>query len=297
MILELKDYSAEISLFEKIKRPEPCVSDEEYISFVREACSFLFHERTQSADLPEDAAELKRIFRGLLNERIPAPIPVHFEKIMNRILWTDRINAGIVEGISLLDLSEAFHLKTPVAEKIILWKGDITTLNVDAVVNASNIKLLGCFVPLHSCIDNAIHSSAGFQLRNDCAVIMGLQNEDEPAGFAKITRAYNLPSRFILHTVGPIVDGLLREEHALLLKNCYVSCLDLAERIEEIRSMAFCCISTGVFGFPIQEASEIAIRTVSAWLEKNPEAFDKIIFNVFSEYDYNVYCRALKCFE
>lgn len=173
--------------------------------------------------------------------------------------------------------------------KIVLWQGDITTLSVDAIVNAANSQMLGCFQPLHKCIDNAIHNRAGVQLRADCEVIMALQDNIEDTGIAKITRAYNLPSKFVLHTVGPIVQNEPMPLHAEQLASCYRSILELAKQTERIRSLAFCSISTGIFGYPIEHASRVAFDTVTQWLTENPEQFETIVFNVFSEHDYLVY--------
>ncbi|ABV87520.1 protein-ADP-ribose hydrolase [Shewanella pealeana] len=178
--------------------------------------------------------------------------------------------------------------------KIILWKGDITTLAVDAIVNAANNQMLGCFQPQHKCIDNAIHNRAGAQLRADCEVIMELQGNIEETGIAKITRAYNLPSKFVIHTVGPIVQNMIQPIHAGQLASSYRSILTLAKQTERIRSLAFCSISTGIFGYPIEQATRVALDTVTQWLMENPDQFDTIVFNVFSEYDHHVYQSALE---
>lgn len=176
-----------------------------------------------------------------------------------------------------------------------LWRGDITTLRCDAIVNAANSALLGCFRPNHPCIDNAIHAIAGPRLRDDCHQIMQLQEHPEPTGIAKITRAYHLPARFVLHTVGPIHRGddqLAKESR--LLSNSYKACLDLANRLGDIRSLAFCCISTGVFGFPAELACPIAVRSVRNWLDSHQHCFESIIFNVFSRRDESLYEQVLE---
>ena len=174
-----------------------------------------------------------------------------------------------------------------------MWQGDITKLHTDAIVNAANKQMLGCFQPLHACIDNAIHSTSGPQLRDDCEIIMSTQGELEETGNAKITRAYNLPSRFVLHTVGPIVQSgtMLTEQQKDELASCYISCLEVANEIENIKTIAFCAISTGVFGFPKSEAAHIAVNTVNKWLTTYPNHIEKIIFNVFSEGDYQEYLK------
>ena len=176
-------------------------------------------------------------------------------------------------------------------------RGDITSEQVDAVVNAANSALLGCFQPFHACIDNAIHSAAGPRVREDCHAIMQLQGAPEETGRAKITRAYNLPARYILHTVGPIFSakgnrGLVEQE--LQLSDCYRSCLELALRVPGIRSVAFCCISTGVFGFPGEPAGQVALRSVEDFLKRHPDVLDLVVFNVFSDEDFQIYKRLLK---
>ncbi len=171
-------------------------------------------------------------------------------------------------------------------KNIFLWRGDITRLKVGAIVNAANSAMQGCFYPNHGCIDNAIHTFAGVQLRQDCAAIMQAQGTPEETGKAKITRAYNLPSDYVLHTVGPIITGELTQHDRDLLRDCYRSCLELAEE-NSIESVAFCCISTGEFHFPNDEAAKIAVETVREFLQKNKEI--KVIFNVFKELDEQLY--------
>jgi O-acetyl-ADP-ribose deacetylase (regulator of RNase III) len=167
---------------------------------------------------------------------------------------------------------------------------------VDAIVNAANDALLGCFKPFHACIDNAVHAAAGPRLRADAAIIMGIQGSSEETGRAKITRAYHLPSRFVLHTVGPIFQGNpedIPEDEKGLLSSSYRACLDLAAEVSAIRSIAFCSISTGVFGFPALPAARIAVKTVDQWLLDHPKRFDLVVFDLFSKRDYNIYCKAL----
>lgn len=172
-----------------------------------------------------------------------------------------------------------------------MWQGDITRLEIDAIVNAANNQMLGCFQPLHACIDNAIHSAAGPQLREDCYTIMRLQGAKEKTGTAKVTRAYNLLSKYVLHTVGPIVmrGTAVTDKQRFELVSSYTACLEVAKRVESIKTIAFCAISTGVFGFPKKEAAEIAVNTVMNWLQENPRSFEKIVFCVFSEEDYQIY--------
>lgn len=169
--------------------------------------------------------------------------------------------------------------------------GDITTLKIDAIVNAANSALRGCFVPCHSCVDNVIHSASGIQLRLACDELMREQGYEEPTGSAKITPAYNLPCQYVLHTVGPVVSGPLTEKHCRQLADCYKSCLKLASE-NQLRSVAFCCISTGEFHFPQKEAAEIAVKTVSDYLQTDTQ-IEKVIFNVFKQEDYHIYKRLL----
>jgi O-acetyl-ADP-ribose deacetylase (regulator of RNase III) len=175
--------------------------------------------------------------------------------------------------------------------KCVLWKGDITLLKTDAIVNAANNTMLGCFIPFHKCIDNIIHSRSGPQLRDDCNIIMEKQNCSENIGWAKITRAYNLPSKYVIHTVGPDVSqiGKVEKIHEQQLGNCYRSCLNEASKIPDLKSIAFCGISTGVFGFPNKLAAEIAITVVEEWLINNADKLTLIVFDVYSQTNYEIY--------
>lgn len=238
-----------------------------------------FPEKT--AEIPEDASEQKRLLRSLMNIRMPAPLPEGFLAVQNEYLQGEIAAKGITD---IADL-------TPITDNIYLWQGDITTLKCGAIVNAANSAMLGCFCPCHGCIDNAIHTFAGIQLRLKCAEIMRKQGFDEPTGQAKITPAYNLPCGCILHTVGPIVDGALNEKHEQQLADCYRSCLELSKQ-NGIKSVAFCCISTGEFHFPNERAAETAVRTVREFLKNNSET--EVIFNVFKDEDYEIYKRILK---
>lgn len=180
---------------------------------------------------------------------------------------------------------------SPIRPGIYLWQGDITTLAADGIVNAANSQMLGCFVPCHGCIDNAIHTYAGVQLRQECASIMAGQKAEQ-TGSAKITKAYNLPCHYVLHTVGPIIYGVVTETDRKLLADCYRSCLDLAAAYG-LHSVAFCCISTGEFHFPNRLAAEIAVMTVEEWQKENPDQME-VIFNVFKDNDYKIYRQLLR---
>lgn len=196
-------------------------------------------------------------------------------------------------------LQEELRLKTitdidellPVAPDICLRQGDITTLKCDGIVNAANSQMLGCFCPNHGCIDNAIHTFAGVQLRNECADLMRAQGAEEPTGHAKITKAYNLPCKYVLHTVGPIVYGKLTERHEKLLADCYRSCLALADK-NGLQSIAFCGISTGEFHFPNERAAQIAVQTVTEYKILTGSKI-KVVFNTFKRCDYDIYAKLL----
>ena len=242
----------------------------------------LLAECGESMDIPEDEYNQKRLLRSLFNIRMPHAINEEFLKIQDEYLQEEAISKGITD---LADLE-------PIQDDIYLWQGDITRLKCDAIVNAANSQMLGCFAPCHGCIDNAIHTFSGIQLRNTCNEIMKQQGYDEPTGQAKITPAFNLPCKYVLHTVGPIVSAQLTEEDCELLKRCYLSCLKLAEE-NGCESIAFCCISTGVFGFPQQEAAEIAINVVKEYKASNDSNI-KVIFNVFKNEDLKIYQELLK---
>ena len=232
--------------------------------------------------VPDDLLEKRKLLRSLMNVRPPVPVSAEFLEIQDAYL-TERLAK---RGITRLE-----DLK-PVQPGLYLWQGDITTLAADAIVNAANSQMLGCFVPCHGCIDNAIHTYAGVQLRLECAEIMRKQGSEEETGRAKITKAYNLPCRFILHTVGPIIYGSVSEADRELLADCYRSCLELAAG-SGLCSVAFCCISTGEFHFPNELAAQIAIQTVTDWQRQNPNQME-VIFNVFKDSDREIYERLLR---
>lgn len=225
--------------------------------------------------IPQDVWEQKRLLRGLMNVRPPMEASDEFLAVQDAYLSEATREKGVTK---LSDLR-------PIRPHLYLWQGDITTLAVDAIVNAANSALLGCFSPNHGCIDNAIHTFAGVQLRLACNEIMQKQGHEEPTGGAKLTPGFNLPAKFVLHTVGPIVSGRLTEQHCKELASCYESCLHLAAE-NGIGSVAFCCISTGVFGFPQREAAKIAVETVTAFQQKTPI---DAVFNVFKEADLRIY--------
>jgi O-acetyl-ADP-ribose deacetylase (regulator of RNase III) len=213
----------------------------------------------------------QQLMRALMNVRPPLPATEEFLRRQDRELQWQMADKGIVE---------------PQGKGLQVWQGDITRLKVDAIVNAANSELLGCFIPLHSCIDNAIHSAAGIELREACYRIMRVQGHEEATGTAKITPGFNLPAKYVIHTVGPIIpDGQPTSEQEEELASCYRSCLDIAEDYG-LHSIAFCCISTGVFHFPRRRAAEIAVETVRSYPKKN---IDTVIFNTFKDEDDHIY--------
>ena len=242
----------------------------------RALIQFLLAERQESdVPLPTDEAGQKRLLRGLMNVRPPLPIGQDFLRLQDEYLQEELRRRGVTDWRTL----------PPVREGLCLWRGDITTLRCDAIVNAANSAMLGCFYPCHGCIDNAIHTFAGVQLRLELNGQMERQGYDEPVGQARLTHAFNLPCRYVLHTVGPYVGGRLTEAHRAALASCYRTCLETADR-HGLESVAFCCISTGEFHFPREEAAQIALHTVQAY--QNHSSI-KVIFNVFQESDERLY--------
>ncbi len=246
--------------------------------------NYLIDERNEVIEIPVNFDEKRKLLRALMNIRMPNEVSQEFIKVQNDFLTAETLSKDLT---SVEDIEE-------VKGKLMLWQGDISTLKVDAIVNAANSKLLGCFIPLHNCIDNVIHSSAGVQLRDECNTIMKIQNRDEEVGKAKITGAYNLPSKYVIHTVGPAIPQGSKpsENECGLLSSCYKSCLEVAD-YNKLESIAFCCISTGVFNFPQELASKIAIETVEEYLESNETTLKNVIFNVFTDIDYSIYKQAL----
>ncbi len=237
--------------------------------------------RKQAEAFPPDEVSQRQLLRSLINVRPPVPASEEFLRAQDAYLSQRLAEQGVTR---LTDL-------TPVRPGLYLWRGDITTLAADAIVNAANSRMLGCFVPCHGCIDNAIHTYAGVQLRMACAELMGRQGHEEETGRAKITRAYNLPCRHVLHTVGPVIHGGVTEADREQLASCYRSCLKLAAE-RGLHSVAFCCISTGEFHFPNEPAAQIAIQTVREWQRNHPDQIE-VIFNVFKDSDYAIYRRLL----
>lgn len=241
---------------------------------------YLIDERNEDIAVPHDYDSKRALLRSLMNIRPPLKISDEFLKVQDEFLTAETLNKHLtgIEDIEDVD------------GRIMLWQGDITTLKVDAIVNAANSKLLGCFIPQHNCIDNVIHSAAGLQLRDECNRIMERQGFDESVGKAKITGAYNLPSKHVIHTVGPAIPQGLKpsKKDEDDLARCYKSCLDIAGEYE-LESIAFCGISTGVFNFPQGLACEIAVKTVKEYLKENETTLKHVIFDVFSDESYLLY--------
>ena len=239
----------------------------------------------QADAVPDDDISQRRLLRSLMNVRPPLPLSPDFLKVRDALLSAEALEKGIVDADRLPPVSSD--------PRLAIWQGDITRLRTDAIVDADNSALLGCFVPCHGCIDNAIHSAAGLQLRDECYRLMLAQGHTEPNGSAKLTGGYNLPARYVLHTVGPIVQRRVSRKDRSDLAACYHSCLQLAAA-HNLQSVAFCCISTGEFHFPNQEAAEIAVRTVKEFLNQQTSSIEKVIFNVFKNTDLKIYRHLLE---
>ena len=244
----------------------------------------LLKEKPEYRDLriPAEPESQRQLLRGLMNIRAPQRIDAEFLKIQDAYLQGENATKGVTDVADLV----------PVQPRLYLWQGDITTLKCDAIVNAANSGMTGCYIPNHRCIDNAIHTYAGVELRLACAELMAKQGRPEPTGRAKISPAFNLPCRYVLHTVGPIISGRVTKADKVLLVSCYRSCLELAAE-NKLESVAFCCISTGEFHFPNDLAAEIAIETVKEFL-KRQTSVKEVIFNVFKDLDKAIYEKLLR---
>ncbi|TVT27645.1 protein-ADP-ribose hydrolase [Salinicoccus cyprini] len=288
----LQEYANAIRLYEPF---EPVMAENtSKETLTDEVLEILRNEKagTQDIDIPDDQIAKRRLIRALLNIRQPLPLKKEMMQKLDALLHLEKEEKDTVSAAELPNAVADFpDTGIQCAESMALWQGNITDIKADAIVNAANEKLLGCMQPLHDCVDNAIHSAAGPMLRDDCAEIIHRQKSDEEIGTAKITRGYHLPSAYVIHTVGPAVtnETPLNDVHVAELISSYQSCLDLAHEIEDIRTIAFPAISTGVFGFPKQRAAEIAVTTVGNWLKQNDHHFDRIVFNVYSEADKAIY--------
>jgi O-acetyl-ADP-ribose deacetylase (regulator of RNase III) len=228
--------------------------------------------------LGKDERSQRMLLRSLMNLRSPAPLSAEYLALQDELLGSERDEKGVVDALVLPGLDGG---------RLALWQGDITRLAADAIVNAANSELLGCFHPCHCCVDNVIHSAAGLQLRAECDALMRAQGHPEPAGSVKVTKAYNLPSRYIFHTVGPIIRGELMPSHCETLERCYAACLRAADE-RGLSSIAFCCVSTGEYGFPPLKAASIAVETIRDYL-RTSKCISRVVLNVFRDSDREIY--------
>ena len=256
-------------------------------------------EQYKNLDIPKNIEDKKVLLRSLMNIRPPKEIAEEFLRVQDEYLTERAKQKGIVYLKDIKTVNESINSKYQYSNKISVWQGDITSLACDAIVNAANGRMLGCFVPMHICIDNCIHTFAGVQLRYECNKIMnefrkeyGIEYE-QPTSVPIITDGYNLPAKKIIHVAGPVVTGKLTKSLEQDLKNCYKNILDICLK-NSLRSVAFCCISTGVFRFPNERAAEVAVETVTKWLKQNENKIDKIIFNVFKQEDKYCYEKILQ---
>ena len=261
---------------------------------VRSLINYLKKENDGYASImePVNYHEKRNLLRSLMNVRWPGEASPEYLKLQDELLKEELKKKGIVRLKDIPVVEDEYPCSgIKNADRISIWQGDITRLSVDAIVNAANSQMLGCFVPCHGCIDNAIHSAAGIQLRNECAEIMDRQGHEEPTGKAKITKGYNLPAKHVIHTVGPIVGISVTEKQREQLQSCYLSSMILAEK-ERLWSIAFCCISTGEFDFPNKLAAQIAVETVDRYLSKS--RLERVVFNVFKDEDLNIYKKLMR---
>lgn len=249
--------------------------------------------------IPADSESKRRLLRSLMNVRSPKPASSEMLSVQDAYLKGRALEKGIVNIRDMATVKDSLGSTHPFADYISIWQGDITRIAADAIVNAANSQMLGCFIPMHNCIDNCIHTYAGVQLREECSRRMGSlrlkfgDEYDQPTAVPMLTDAYNLPAKKVIHIVGPIVDYKPAVWHEEKLAQCYSSVLDMC-RDNGLRSVAFCCISTGVFNFPNKLAAEIAVNTVSEWLAACPGCIDRVVFNVFKDEDRQYYEELLK---
>ncbi|WP_375753159.1 protein-ADP-ribose hydrolase [Vibrio sp. HN007] len=293
--LQLSQYQKDIALLEPFQKSSHTLTEQQEqnrLAKLLNELSLVIEQLGVSDYQVLPHKEQRKLLRAALNV-IPAnTLSQTSTQWLDELLQSELTKKEVTKVADL----EAFPFFTIGSTRVLLWQGDITELQVDAIVNAANAQMEGCFQPLHNCIDNAIHSNAGVQLRDDCHKIISMQNGSEPTGQAKVTRAYNLPSKFVIHTVGPIVSGALTDVHASDLSNCYQNCLNICREVVSIKSIAFCAISTGVFGYPIESATKTALHTVTKWLEQNPDELETVVFNVFSHRDHQIYQEVMEDF-
>ena len=251
----------------------------------------------RNLQIPSDSEGKRRILRSLMNIRSPRKMDEDTLALQDEYLLERNKDKGVVCLADILTVREAYGSKSELADLLSIWQGDITCLALDGIVNAANSQMLGCFVPMHTCIDNCIHTFAGIQLRLACAEQMEkLRRQygpdyEQPTAVPMLTDAYNLPAKKVIHIVGPIVEDQLTAEHENTLAACYRNVLDLCLE-NGLKSVAFCCISTGVFRFPNLRAAQIAVQTVKQWLKGHPDSMQRVVFNVFKDED-KAYYEAL----
>ncbi|MCT4613740.1 MAG: protein-ADP-ribose hydrolase [Marinifilaceae bacterium] len=288
MSIDLKSYREAINLDLRFVPQKSTSSLNDLLSYLAKEKSG--QQLLSQINLEDEEYSTRELIRALLTVRPSGGVTDELVAMIDSMLQQELKHKTITPHQSIATVEGNYPSKA----KVSVWNGDISTLKIDAIVNAGNNQMLGCFVPFHNCIDNVIHNASGIMLREACATIMNLQGSLETTGCAKITRAYNLPSNFVLHTVGPIVRG--REPNEMDkqdLRNAYESCLNLAKEQGTIKSIAFCSISTGVFGYPIEQASELALETVNNWLENNPNTIEHVVFNTFGDETTAVYTNLL----
>ncbi|CAO5179035.1 O-acetyl-ADP-ribose deacetylase [Frankia sp. AiPs1] len=305
-LLALSAYREALNLDRRFQPAAAPASSQAWDDLVRELLSLLTTDSSVarlgvSAEQVRAAVETGRgraLLRALLTLREPGPLPAAAVPLLDALLSGERAQRPTVEINSLPTVAEQ-HPETgyPAAATTAVWRGDITALHADAIVNPANSGLLGCFQPAHRCVDNVIHAAAGPRLREDCHTLLSAQSGPEPTGTAKITRGYHLPAGYVLHTVGPIVNGTVRPAHAAALASSYRSCLDLAAEIAGIRTVAFCSISTGLFGYPKPLAARVALATVADWLNAHPGRLHRVVFDVYDHDDLHIYQQALSAGE
>jgi len=282
--VKLNDYRAEIMLDEDYQPTQVQTSLDELLDYLLNEMTVL--ERVSIQRKMPKQSDKRQLIKAILTIRPAGSVTEELVEMVDGMLQNE-IMSKTITSHERLPREDSSYPGVPI---ISVWNGDIATLKIDAIVNAANSQMEGCFVPFHNCIDNVIHNAAGIQLREDCSKIMHMQGHIEDTADAKLTRAYNLPSKYVIHTVGPIVSGkMLTNQDKEALEKTYEACLNLVKESGLIKSIAFCSISTGVFGFPFEPAAKIALKTVAKWLEENPDCIDHVVFNTFGDEATRIY--------
>lgn len=297
-MLALDDYQGDIALGEAFIADSPVGADA-YPTLLNELLGIFGTEAGHVLPQTSSTQEQRRALQALLTVRPANPLDPDTWHKLDQLFQFEKLGRPVVTPVELPPISTLFSgCRYAHADRTMLWQGDISLLGADAITNAANSAMLGCFQPFHACIDNVIHSCAGPRLREDCQMMMQLQGHAEETGNAKLSRAYHLPSRYVAHTVGPIVSGGQPTQHQQQqLANCYRNILDICEQWGDIHSVAFCCISTGVFGYPQEPAARVAINAVEQWRLEHPHSkVDTVIFNVFRDDDLEIYTRVFESY-